>query len=82
MPEGFDFTAVLADGNVITGLVTSKTDDQVVMKDAEGIQRTIKADDIDELVKQPISLMPNDISKLMTQQELVDVVEYLMTLKK
>ncbi|MCA9213079.1 MAG: NPCBM/NEW2 domain-containing protein [Planctomycetales bacterium] len=77
-----NFTAVLSDGNVITGLVTSKTDDQVVMKDAEGIQRTIDTADIEQLTQLPISLMPNDISKLMTKQELVDVVEYLTTLKK
>ena len=77
-----NFTAVLDDGNVITGLVTSKTDDQVVIKDAEGIQRTVDTKNIEELVKQPISLMPNDISKLMTKQELIDVVEYMTTLKK
>ena len=77
-----NYTAILNDGNVVTGLVTSKTDSQIVMKDAEGIQRTIKTEDLEELVKQPISLMANDISKLMTKQELVNVVEYMTTLKK
>ncbi len=77
-----NFSAVLDDGNVVVGLVTSRTDSQLTMKDAEGIQRTIKTENIEELVKQPISLMPNDVSKLMTMQELIDVVEYMGTLKK
>ena len=75
-------SAVLDDGNVVQGLVTSKTDSQITIKDAEGIQRTINTESIEQLVKQPISLMPNDVSKLMTKQELIDVVEYMGTLKK
>ena len=35
-----------------------------------------------ELQKQRVSLMPADLQKLMTKQELIDVVEYLTTLKK
>lgn len=77
-----NFTAVLHDGNVVSGLITSRTDDEIVIKDAEGAERTIKQNELEELVKQPISLMPNDIYKLMTQQEIVDVVEYMQTLKK
>jgi putative heme-binding domain-containing protein len=77
-----NFTAVLDDGNVVSGLVTSQTDDEIVMKDAEGVTRTIRRSTLEDLVKQPISLMPADLSKLMTQQEIVDVVDYMMTLKK
>ena len=38
--------------------------------------------DIEERKQQEISLMPADIQKLMSAQELVDVVEYLTTLRK
>ncbi len=39
-------------------------------------------DSIEELKKQTISLMPADLQKLMTAADLVDVVEYLVTLRK
>jgi hypothetical protein len=53
-----------------------------VLKDAESIQHTLKTADLEELKKLPTSLMPADLQKLLTAEELVDVVEYLTTLKK
>ncbi len=76
------YTAVTVDGTTFSGLLVSKTDDEVSIKNAEGIVKTLKQDDLDDLVKQNTSLMPADIQKVMTEKELVDVIEYLMTLKK
>ena len=69
-------------GNQVSGLKISETEDSVSIKNSEAIVRTVKREDIDELVRQDISLMPADIQKLLTAQELVDVVDYLQTLKK
>ncbi len=41
-----------------------------------------KAAEIEEKVKQSISLMPADLQKVMSVKELIDVVEYLTTLKE
>jgi putative heme-binding domain-containing protein len=76
------YSAVLADGNVLTGLLVSQTADAVTLKKEDGLTVTVKPPEIEELVKQKISLMPADLQKTMTTQELVDVVEYLTTLKK
>jgi putative heme-binding domain-containing protein len=76
------FVAVTDDGKVISGILVSKTDDEVVLKDAEAIVHTLKTADLEELKKLSTSLMPADLQKLMSAQDLVDVVEYLMTLKK
>ncbi|MCA9039702.1 MAG: c-type cytochrome [Planctomycetaceae bacterium] len=76
------YTLVDVDGNVLSGLLTSQTNEAVTLKTAEGISRTIKQDDIDELIKQNISLMPADLQKIMSEEELVDLVEYMSTLKK
>ena len=40
-----------------------------------------KAAEIEEKVKQSVSLMPADLQKVMCVKELIDVVEYLTTLK-
>jgi len=76
------YSVILNDGNVVNGVLTSRTAEAVTIKTAEAIVRVIPVSEIDEVVKQKISLMPADIQKLMTEQDLVDVVEYLSTLKK
>ena len=38
--------------------------------------------EIRKLEKSKLSLMPADLQKVMSAQDLVDVVQYLMTLKK
>jgi putative heme-binding domain-containing protein len=76
------YTARTTDGEVITGLLVSKTAESVIIKDAKGIERTIPSNDLDELQKQEKSLMPENLQELINEQELVDVVEYLMSLRK
>ena len=76
------YSVVTSDGNAFNGIMTSSTDDSVTIKDAKAIARTINRSDIDIITKQKISIMPADIQKLLTEQELVDIVEYLQTLKQ
>ena len=61
---------------------TKTTDDTVELKTAEAIVHKLKRDHIDELRKLPTSLMPADLQKQLQAQDLVDIVEYLTTLKK
>ena len=70
------------DGNQYTGLLISDTDAAVELKDAKGIVRSIPKESIEIQKKQDISLMPADIQKTLSVQDLVDVVEYLTTLKQ
>lgn len=76
------YSLVLATGTTVNGLITSETDDSISIKGDDAIVRTFKMDEVDEKVKQKISLMPADLQKVMTVQEIVDVVDYLLTLKK
>jgi putative heme-binding domain-containing protein len=76
------FTARTDDGEVITGLLVSKTAQGVTIKDAKGIERTIPSEELQDLQKQEKSLMPENLQELINEQELIDVVEYLMTLRK
>ncbi|MCA9167486.1 MAG: c-type cytochrome, partial [Planctomycetales bacterium] len=75
------YTAELADGNVVTGLLVSETAEEVELKNNEGVVRNIARADIDSITKQPISIMPADLHQSLTEQELVDLVEFLTTLK-
>jgi len=70
------------DGTTLSGVLVSQTDDAIELKTAEAIVHKLKRDDLDGLKKQTISLMPADLQKQLKAQDLVDIVEYLITLKK
>jgi putative heme-binding domain-containing protein len=70
------------DGTTLSGILVSQTDDAVELKTAEAIVHKLKRDDIEALKKQSTSLMPADLQKQLKAQDLVDIVEYLTTLKK
>jgi putative membrane-bound dehydrogenase-like protein len=75
------YTAVLDDGRAVTGLLVSQSPAEVVIRGADGIDVTMKADAVEELVKQPVSLMPADLAAALTVDELVDLVAWLETLR-
>jgi putative heme-binding domain-containing protein len=70
------------DGNVSMGLLVSQTDAEVTIKLADALVRTYRKDEIETIKKLETSLMPADLQKTMTAQDLIDVVEYLATLRK
>ncbi len=76
------FAITLNSGNVLSGIVVSRSDEEVVVRNAEGIDRVIAVSEIDEIIKTGVSLMPSDLQKVMTVQDLVNVVAYLTQLKK
>jgi putative membrane-bound dehydrogenase-like protein len=76
------YSALTDSGQVITGLLVSQTDAEVVLRDVEGIDRTLKKSELDELKKVEKSLMPENLMEVMTEEDLVNLVEYLQTLRK
>jgi putative heme-binding domain-containing protein len=76
------YAVVLDNGTVVTGIVTNKTDAEVTIKGADALLRTFPTAGIDELQKQDVSLMPADLQKVLSAQDLADVVDYMQTLKK
>ncbi|NNJ25056.1 hypothetical protein LzC2_11180 [Planctomycetes bacterium LzC2] len=75
-------TVLTDEGGVFNGLLVSETDEEIRIKDQEGIERSFQKSSLLEHGVQDVSLMPADIQKLMTEKELVDLVEFLTTLKK
>jgi putative heme-binding domain-containing protein len=72
----------MKDGNTAIGIVVSETASEVAMKAIGGIVTKYKVADIDSRAVQKTSSMPAGLQASMTQQELVDLVEYLSFLKK
>lgn len=72
----------LEDGNVVTGIIISETAEQLVLRMADGLTRTFKIDEIAGRKKSEVSLMPTDVAKELSDQDLIDLVDYMMTLKR
>jgi putative heme-binding domain-containing protein len=75
------YTVVLTNGNAVSGILISRTPDSIAIRGIDAITRTYRMAEVEEIKEQSVSLMPADLQKTMTADDLVNVVEYLTTLK-
>lgn len=76
--RGFEaYVVATKDGRTLTGLLSSETPTSVTLKQALGKEETVLRADIEQLVSNRLSLMPQGMEKLMSKQELADVISYL-----
>jgi putative heme-binding domain-containing protein len=69
---------VLDDGRSVTGIVRDAEDpNSVLVIDPEGKQSTIAKNSIEEKVDSRLSLMPGGLLKLMSEKDLVNLVQWL-----
>lgn len=64
-------------GRTFSGLLQS-VGSEVVLRSAEGIRIATPLTEIEDFVRQGTSIMPETLGKALTEQELADVVEFLM----
>jgi len=69
------------EGEVISGLLVRQSDAEVVLKKADGKEAAIAAKEIERLVPQQKSLMPELLLRDMTAQQAADLLEFLSALK-
>lgn len=72
----------LKNGDEAYGLITSETEDEITIKAVGGISTRYKKSDIAKRTKQKLSIMPAGLQQNMSTEDLVNLVEYLTTLKK
>jgi len=81
--HNYETFAVQTDsGEVGTGLLVSQTEEEIILKDAQGIERKYPREEVLEFKKQEKSLMPENLHHNFDEQGLVDLVEYMLSLKK
>ena len=76
------YLAQTIDGLLVTGVLISETDDSVTLRTQDALTKVLAKEDLDGMRKKQQSLMPNDLQQNFSESDLVDLVEYLMTLKK
>ncbi len=80
-PKYVPYLMETAEGQILTGLLEKKTDEEVWIKDARNRIHKIPAEEIELLVRQRKSLMPELLLRDLTAQQVADLVAFLATLK-
>jgi putative heme-binding domain-containing protein len=72
----------MKDGNAAFGIIESETDDEIFVKGPTGAVTKHAKANIKSRAQQPVSLMPPGLHLTLKEGELVDLIEYLFSLKK
>lgn len=78
--EGFEVQ--FKDGSSVTGIVSSKTETDLILKLPGGTTQEYKMSQVKSMKQMADSMMPAGLQDAMTTDELVSLVEYLNSLKK
>jgi len=70
------------DGRVLTGLVARETSDVLYLQQQNGEVVPIQRNQIEEMVPGTVSIMPAGLEKVLTTQQLADLVAYLKNLNQ
>ena len=76
------WTIELKNGDEAFGLIVSDAAEELSLKAVGGVVTRYKKGDIARRAQSKLSVMPTGLQQAMTTQELVDLLEYLGTLKK
>ena len=68
-------------GLSLQGLIVEETPEAIVLRDAEGRDTRVAKRDIESRTRSEKSLMPEDLVVQFSEDDLVDLVEYLLTLR-
>jgi putative heme-binding domain-containing protein len=68
-------------GDVLSGIVASRSDAELVLREAGNKETRLAAGEVERLVPQQKSLMPDGLLQHLTAQEAADLLAYLASLK-
>ncbi len=78
-PKYAQFVVHTGDGRSLTGLLVKRDENSVVLRDSEGKEIIVAAENVEELRPLRTSLMPDGQMADLTAQEAADLLEYLAT---
>lgn len=70
-----------SDGRVFTGLLVSRNDDQIVIRDVKNQELRFKVTDVEGMYPQRKSLMPDRLLRDLTAQQAADLLAWMSSLK-
>lgn len=74
------YTAVTVQGRNYSGIIASDTEASITLRRAEAKQDVILRSNLEELVSNGVSLMPEGLEKDLTKQQLADVIAFIKSI--
>ncbi|MGB1708341.1 MAG: hypothetical protein ACPHF4_10995, partial [Rubripirellula sp.] len=68
-------------GRVFSGILVSESSDGIELQQASGKSVRILQSEVERIVPGSVSIMPAGLEQTLTEDELVDIVKYLQSLK-
>jgi putative membrane-bound dehydrogenase-like protein len=76
--EYVSVVAEIRDGRLFTGLPVVRSDSTLVLADTKGERMEVRVEQIEQIQESPVSLMPENLYRLFSPQELRDLFVFLM----
>src|SRR5207237_1112770 len=76
-PRYLDYLVVLTSGRVATGMIAAETAASVTLRRAEKVEETILRSRIDSITGTTKSLMPENLERQLSHQDMADLIAYL-----
>ena len=70
-------TVLTTDGKTVSGLLVEETEVSMLLSSAKGVVQSVEFRDIEHAQYSNVSLMPDGLDKLLTPEEIADLVAYL-----
>jgi putative heme-binding domain-containing protein len=80
-PEFTTTVFELRNGNTVAGVVAEDTPDRIVVRNAAGTEERIRPADVASRAQNRVSLMPEGLLANLNTQQVLDLLEYLDSLK-
>jgi putative heme-binding domain-containing protein len=80
--RGYEPITVIVSGRTVTGILRGETTKEVTLMTPGRSEITLPRDEIEEILPNPVSIMPQGLDRNLTSEELRDVVAFLASLKK
>ncbi|MBI1914494.1 MAG: hypothetical protein HYS12_07120 [Planctomycetes bacterium] len=77
VPEYRAYVVTTRDGRVNTGTIIRETADAISLRTAQLAELRIARRDVEGMTPSPTSIMPEGLEKVLTRQELSDLLEFL-----
>jgi putative membrane-bound dehydrogenase-like protein len=76
-PNFVNYECELKDGRTLSGLLASENAGSITLRMGQGVEENVARSQIARLTASRLSLMPQELEKTMTAQELADLLAYL-----
>jgi putative membrane-bound dehydrogenase-like protein len=80
-PSFDTITVALKNGKVVSGIKVAETPQALTLADSQGQKQVVQKADIEERYVSPLSTMPEELEKRFTEQEFLDLIEFLVSQK-